>query len=174
MSIPPESVVRAVHEALAASFLSSRSLEVRHHSPMLDRPLTSFSIRHPDQVRNRRGRRRRRVTEVARQAGCPEFPPDPPGLGKSEALVHSYTPVHLRGGCVQPFFFKAAWQWRSLHCLFLHSPCDVLVAILPARGVGLCKILGLPMDNLKLDPRIFKSGVGSVRSFCCRHWCECC
>ena len=29
---------------------------------------------------------------------------------------------------------------------------DVIVAVLPARGVGLSKILGLPMDGSKFDP----------------------
>ena len=42
---------------------------------------------------------------------------------------------------------------------------DVIVAVLPARGARLSKILGFPVYGFRLDPRIFGSGVGGVGSF---------
>ena len=54
-STPQELVVQALQqarEALPSSF--SRSLLARHHCSIPDRPSASSSIRHPDQVQNRR------------------------------------------------------------------------------------------------------------------------
>ena len=153
------------------------SLQARYHSPMLDRQLASFSIRHPDKVRNRSGRRRRRVTEGAGMAECPDsqrVSPDPPGSIKPGAFLNSCT--GSAGECHRKacHFFHSCAVVEFLHSLLFPTFTfgDVIIAELPARGVGLSKILGS-----SLTPRIFGLGVGCVGSFClpcCRLWCKCC
>ena len=153
--------MRAAQEALAASsFSSSLSLQARNHSPTLDRPLASFSIRHPNQVRNRRDRNRRRVDEVVEKAECSDSKRVPSRPGPRQAghlyictsggatarlamLLHSCTAVEVLALLVPTFTFG-----------------DVSVAVLPARGVGLRKILGFPLDGAKPDPANLRVGCG--------------